>query len=368
MTIMNNKIESLYVHIPFCHSLCHYCDFPKLLAIDSFIKPYLLSLKKEIESYNINKELKTVYIGGGTPTSISDEQFSFLLDLLDSYTKHIEEYTIEANPESLTKEKLLIMKKHGVNRLSIGVESTNDDILKSINRLHTFEDVKKANKLARDLGFDNISFDLIIGLPGVTNEMLIEDVKNILSLNPDHISCYSLTVHEHTVMGIKGIKPAEDDEMREKYDIVNKLLTDAGFIHYEISNWCKPNKYSRHNLTYWKDEQYYGVGLGAAGFINYVRYTNTLSINEYIKGKYLALKDNELPQDDFVYLMLSLRTIFGINYKEYQDRFGVSFLDRYLAIIKAKQYEKYFVFEEEKAYLTYEGMMILDTILLDIVD
>lgn len=363
---MNKPIESLYVHIPFCRSLCHYCDFPKLLVIDSFIKPYLLSLKKEIESYHINKNLKTVYIGGGTPTSLSDEQFSFLLDMLDEFTQNIIEYTIEANPESLTKSKLEIMKAHGVNRLSIGVESTDDEILKTINRLHTFDDVKKAYLEARELGFNNISFDIIIGLPNVTDEMLIKDIKNLIELNPEHISCYSLTVHENTVMGIKGIEPASDDEMRDKYDVVNKILTEAGYIHYEVSNWCKPNKESKHNLTYWKDEYFYGVGLGASGYVDDYRYDNTKSINEYIKGKCVSQRGYVDPKDDFSYLMLALRTIFGINYQEYNDRFHKDFLKKYLPKIKSNNYEKYFVFESENAHLTYEGMMILDKILIDI--
>ena len=367
-TKMNKDITSLYIHIPFCHSVCTYCDFAKVLYFNSFCEDYLRSLKNEMNQYNINKSLKTVYIGGGTPTSISDEQFSFLLSLVDPYIKDVIEYTIEANPESLTLEKLKMMKAHGVNRLSIGVESTNDKILKAINRLHTFEDVKKCVRNAREVGFDNISFDLILGLPNVSDEMLIKDIINILSLNPDHLSCYSLTVHQNTYMGIKGIIPPSDDEMRDKYDIVNKLLTENGYIHYEISSWCKPNKYSRHNLVYWKDEQYYGLGLGASGFIGNIRYTNTLNLNEYNQGKYEGFNEVIDLNDDFEYLMLSLRTIFGINYQEYQERFGISFLEKYKKRILDSGYSSYFIFGEDKAYLNYEGMMILDSILLDICD
>ena len=363
---MNKDITSLYIHIPFCHSICTYCDFAKVLYFGTFAKDYLNSLENELEQYHINKDLKTVYIGGGTPTSLSDEQFSFLLSLVDPYIKNIDEYTIEANPESLSLNKLKMMKAHGVNRLSIGVESTDERILKAINRLHTFNDVKEVVNNARKLGFDNISFDLILGLPQVSNEMLIKDINNILSLNPDHLSCYSLTVHQNTYMGIKGITPPNDDEMREKYDIVNKILTDNGYIHYEISSWCKGNKYSKHNLVYWKDEQYYGLGLGASGFIDNIRYTNTLNLNEYLKGQYEGFKEVVDLNDDFEYLMLSLRTIFGINYQEYQNRFGVSFLEKYKKRILDNRFESYFIFEKDKAYLTYEGMMIADTILLKI--
>ena len=363
----NKDIKSLYVHIPFCHSLCAYCDFPKLLAIKSFIHPYLLSLKKELDSYYINKDLDTLYIGGGTPTSLDDEEFSFLLSMLDEYTSNIKEYTIEANPESLSKNKLEMMKIHGVNRLSIGVESTNDDILKSINRLHTFDDVKKVMKEARNLGFDNISLDLILGLPGVNDEMLKEDIKRIIKLKPNHISCYSLTIHDHTKMGIDRIEPPNDDEMRKKYDLVASLLHEEGYQHYEISNWCKDDKMSLHNLTYWKDEKYFGVGLGASGYVNNYRYTNTLNISEYIKGKYIQTKDNIDQDDDFEYLMLSLRTILGVNYQEYQRRFHEGFLSKYLFQIKKNDDLKYFIFEKDHCYLNYEGMMILDTIFLNLI-
>ena len=154
--------------------------------------------------------------------------------------------------------------------------------------------------------------------------------------------------------------------MRDKYDIVNKLLTDAGYIHYEVSNWCKPHKESKHNLTYWKDEYFYGVGLGASGYVNDNRYDNTKSINEYINGKYISQNEYVDPEDDFSYLMLSLRTIFGINYQEYKNRYHEDFLDKYLPKIKFYNYEKYFIFESDNAHLTYDGMMILDKILIDI--
>ena len=361
-----NKPSSLYIHIPFCNSICTYCDFAKLLYRKEFVDLYLISLKKEIESYQIPHNLKTVYVGGGTPTSLDDEQFSFLLSLIDDYVGDVEEYTFEANPESLSVSKLEMMKKHHVNRLSIGVESTNDKILKSINRLHTWEDVKRAYLEARRIGFDNISFDLIIGLPNVSDEMLINDINNIIELNPEHISCYSLTIHPQTVMGIKGYKELSDDEIRRKYDLINEILMKHGYTHYEISNWAKVNKVSKHNYVYWKCEHYYGVGLNASGYIDNIRYENTKNLSDYIKGKYVLIKEEVDPNDDFEYLMLNLITSRGIVFEEYKNLFGMSFMDKYQKRIKDNKLDNYFVFDDYHIYLTYEGMMVLDAILLDL--
>ena len=360
---MIDKVTSLYVHVPFCSSICSYCDFAKVLYFKDLANDYLKSLEKEILLYKIDKPLKTVYIGGGTPTSLDDEQFSFLLSLLDPYIdENILEYTVEANPESLTLNKLKIMKEHHVNRLSLGVESTDDRILKYIGRQYTFEDVKKVVGLAKKEGFDNISIDLILGLPQVSNEMLLKDINNILSLDINHISAYSLTVHENTKFYLEGIKEKDDDEMREKYDIINKILENHGYLHYEISSWTKDDKFSKHNLVYWKDEQYYGLGLNASGYINNIRYTNTRNLYKYNKGLYKDYEEVVSKEDDLeYYLMLNLRTIFGIDLDEFKEKFGFDFLNRY-------ELNEYFVIENNHVHLTYPGMMILDNILINLLD
>ena len=206
----NNSPKSLYIHIPFCEALCDYCDFPKLQYFTFFAAKYLIYLQKELDSYNIGKDLKTIYIGGGTPTSLEDHLFEKLLKMVLPYTKNIQEYTIEANPESLSLNKLKLMKNYGVNRLSIGVESTDDKILKTINRHHTFSDVKKAIKMAKEVGFDNINVDLILGLPHCLKPQLKKDLDNLLSLPITHISCYSLSIHPHTSFYLRGIKERKD--------------------------------------------------------------------------------------------------------------------------------------------------------------
>jgi len=361
----NKDIESLYVHIPFCECLCNYCDFTKLQYFHIFVKPYLENLQNELKSYEI-KNMKTIYIGGGTPTCLKDDEFETLLKMVEPYSKEVIEYTVEANPESLTDSKLKLMKKYGVNRISIGVESTNDKILRSINRNHTFEDVKTAINTAKEFGFTNINVDLILGLPNVTMNLLKEDIENVLALNINHISCYSLTVHDHTVFGIKKIKEPSEDFSRDAYDTVHNLLCKHGYNHYEISNFAKKGYESLHNLTYWKDERYYGCGLGASGFVNNIRYTNTRSISEYNAGKRISEKEEITVNDDKeYYIMLNLRTMFGISYKDYQERFGEDFYIKYREPIESNVKAGFLVKNELGIRPTYAGMMILDKIILD---
>ena len=362
---MTNNVKALYIHIPFCERLCDYCDFTKLQYFRSFAEPYIKTLKKEIESYQISQELDTIYIGGGTPTCLEDDLFEELLSFLFAYTKGVKEYTVECNPESLSQNKLAIMKRYGVNRLSIGVESTNDMILKSINRNHTYEDVQKAILNARKMGFDNINVDLILGLPNVTKSLLKKDIVNILSLNVEHISCYSLTVHENTVFAINGISEPDGDFARDLYDLVNKELENNGYIHYEVSNWSKPGRFSQHNMTYWKDEQYYGVGLGASGYVNKCRYTNTKSINAYLEGKFIQTSEEiSLSEDEEYYIMLNMRTINGISYKDYYEKFNKDFLHARGRAIDYLVTEKLITKDEIGIKPTYEGMMVLDSVVL----
>ena len=366
----NKDVKSLYIHIPFCQHICDYCDFPKLQYFRSFAEKYLKSLKRELNSYNIKHQLKTIYVGGGTPTALDDDLFEELLQIIQPYTRGIIEYTFEANPESLSIRKLELLKQYGVNRLSIGVESTNDKILKAINRHHAFQDVKTAISAARKMGFDNLNVDLIIGLPHVNKSLLKEDLDNILSLGVDHISCYSLTVHPNTVFYIKGINEPTDEMARDLYDLVESTLKEAGYIHYEVSNWAKPGKESIHNFTYWKDEPYYGIGLGASGYINDVRYTNTRNLEKYLSGQYVEEKETVSLEDDKTYfIMLNLRTNQGIDLKEYRNRFSEDLLVTHKEAIEnfIKEGLLFINKENEQLIATYNGMMILDQIILELV-
>ena len=366
---MKNKPKALYIHIPFCEHICDYCDFPKLQYFRNFATKYLKSLKKELCSYNIEHQLETIYVGGGTPTALEEDLFLELLQMIKPFANGVKEYTFEANPESLSIDKLEMMKEYGVNRISIGVESTDDKILALINRKHTFKDVQTAILRAREIGFDNINVDLIIGLPHVQKINFIKDLDNVISLGAEHISCYSLTVHPHTVFSLKGIEEPKEEFARELYDLAEKKLKEAGYIHYEISNWTKPNRESLHNYTYWKDEQYYGLGFGASGYIKDIRYTNTRNLELYNKGEYIAEKEIVSPEDDKVYfIMLSLRTIRGIVLSEYQERFGEDFYESHKEIVDDNIKKGNLIFKDGRIYPTYNGMMILDQIIMALID
>ena len=350
-----NKVKSLYIHIPFCNKICDYCDFTKLQYFRNFAINYLDALKDELTRYQI-KDLKTIYVGGGTPTALEDDLFEKLFKIIDTYTDGVTEYTFEANPESLSLNKIKLLKSHGVNRVSIGVQTTNDKILKAVNRDHTFEQVKTAIGNLKDNRIDNINVDLILGLPHTSEKILKEDLKNILSLGVKHISCYGLTVNPHTVLFNKGFKEPEGDVLRQYYDIVEEELTKHGFIHYEVSNWAKPGYQSEHNLTYWRNEQYFGCGLGASGYIEDIRYKNTVNLSQYLKRAFINEKEQVSEKDKCTYqIMLNLRTIEGLE---------LSFVKN-----KEKEIEElisggYLIKENNHLIATYQGMMTLDQIIL----
>ena len=353
-----NKIHSLYIHIPFCNKICDYCDFTKLQYFRTFAVSYLKALKDELKSYKI-KNLKTIYVGGGTPAALEDDLFLELLQMIEPYTKGVKEYTFEANPESLTLEKIKMLKEYGINRISLGVQTTNDKILEAVNRDHTFEQVKTAIKNLKDNAIDNINVDLILGLPHSSKKILKEDLKNILSLNIKHISCYGLTVNPHTALFNKGFKEPESDVLRDFYDLAEQTLKENGFIHYEVSNWAKPGYMSEHNLTYWRNEEYYGVGLGASGYIKDIRYKNTVNLSQYLKHNYVNEKEKVSTKDKLTYqIMLNLRTIEGLD----------------MAFIKGKELvvdelikQGLLIKEQNKLIPTYEGMMTLDQIIIKLI-
>ena len=371
MMMKNKEIKSLYIHIPFCEHICDYCDFSKLQYFRLFAEKYLIALKQELEFYKVNKHLKTIYIGGGTPTALEDDLFEQLLVVVDEYRNDVIEYTVEANPESLSLEKLEMMKAHGVNRISLGVESTDDEILKSINRHHTYKDVQIAISNTRKVGFDNLNVDLIIGLPGVNKASFKRDLDRVLSLDVEHVSCYSLTVHPNTVFGIKGTMEPSEGLSRELYDIAEETLKGHGYIHYEVSNWSKEGRTSLHNFTYWKNEPYYGVGLGVSGYVNSVRYTNTRNIKKYFKGDYVEEKNPVTLKDDKFYtIMLNLRTIEGIDLNQYQAVYREDLLEKYQTSINRFIKDGYLVYDkkEHRLFPTYEGMMILDQIIMELTE
>ena len=361
---MNRDIKSLYIHIPFCNKICDYCDFTKLQYFRNFAIDYLKALKDELDSYHI-KNLKTIYVGGGTPTALEDDLFEELLKIIDTYTDGVEEYTFEANPESLSLNKIKMLKSHGVNRISIGVQTTNDEILKLVNRDHSFKQVQEAVKNLKEQGINNINVDLILGLPHSSKKILENDLKNILSLETKHISCYGLTVNPHTALFNKGFKEPAGDILRELYDIVEETLIKNGFIHYEVSNWCQPGYQSEHNLTYWRNNQYFGCGLGASGYIGEIRYKNTVNLSQYLKRTYVFEKEHVSEKDKLTYqIMLNLRTNEGLDLDYIKKEFGVNLMQTHQEEIDDLIRRKYVYLKDNRLIATYEGMMILDSLIL----
>ena len=350
-----NKVKSLYIHIPFCNKICDYCDFTKLQYFRNFASKYLDALKEELESYKI-KDLKTIYVGGGTPTALEDDLFEELLKIINAYTDKVEEYTFEANPESLSLDKIKLLKAYGVNRVSLGVQTTDDKILKMVNRDHSFEQVKSAIKNLKEVGIDDINVDLILGLPHTSEKILKKDIQNVLSLDIKHISCYGLTVNPHTVLFNKGFKEPEGDVLRKLYDTVEQELVKNGFVHYEVSNWAKPGYQSEHNLTYWRNEQYFGCGLGASGYIGETRYKNTVNLYQYLDRVFVNEKELVSEKDKRTYqIMLNLRTIEGLD---------VSFVKDKQEEIDSLINSGLLIRKDNRLIPTYEGMMVLDQIIL----
>ena len=362
-----NNIHSLYIHIPFCNKICDYCDFTKLQYFRNFAVKYLKALKAELDSYQI-EDLKTIYVGGGTPTALEDDLFLELLQIIDPYVAGVEEYTFEANPESLSLNKIKMLREHGVNRISLGVQTTNDEILKMVNRNHSFKQVQEAVNNLKNVGINNINVDLILGLPHTSEKILKEDLTNILNLDVEHISCYGLSVNPHTVLFNKGFQEPKSDVLRDFYDIVEQTLKNENFIHYEVSNWAKPGFESQHNLTYWRNQQYYGVGLGASGYIAETRYKNTINLSQYLDHTFIYEKENVSNSDKLTYqIMLNLRTNKGLSLNFLKEEFGVDLLEKKNEIIKQLISQKFLILKNDCLIPTYEGMMILDQIILKLI-
>ncbi|MDD4298846.1 MAG: radical SAM family heme chaperone HemW [Bacilli bacterium] len=319
-------MTSVYIHLPFCSSICTYCDFSKMYYDKKLIKPYLKALKDEIEKIYQGEEIRTIYIGGGTPNVLDMEDLQALFEILDIFNKNkIEEFTIECNSEYLNKEQLLLFKKNGINRLSIGVQSFNDKLLKVLGRNHNTDMVIKAVEEAKEIGFNNISIDIIYGINNQSMDDLKHDLDMVFTLDIPHVSFYSLIIEPHTKLYIESFEEIDEDLNEEMYRYINKVLTKNNYHHYEISNYAKEGYESKHNLVYWYNEQYYGFGLGASSYIGNIRYDNTRSLNKYLKGLYKKdehrLESREIMENEMI---LGLRLIKGVNkedfYKKYNKR------------------------------------------------
>ena len=314
-------MSSVYIHIPFCKHICNYCDFAKMYNNHELISNYLDGLEKEIKLKYKGEVLKTLYIGGGTPSSLTIDELRRLFEIISIFKYNDIEFTFECNVEDISDELLKFLKENNVNRLSIGIESTHDKYLKYLGRTYKREDIIKNIEIVKNY-FDNISVDLIYALPGETIEELKEDIDIIKSFNIPHISTYSLIIEPHTVFYNKGVSNIDEELDREMYDLICDSLSD--YKHYEISNFGISGYESKHNLVYWNNEEYYGFGLGSGGYIDNIRYLNTRNIMEYIKGKYI-LESDKLTKDEIVEnaFILGFRKIDGINKKDFNERYNL---------------------------------------------
>ena len=347
-------MKSAYIHIPFCKTICSYCDFCKMFYNEELVDNYLSELEKEIKTNYKGETLKTIYIGGGTPSSLNIKQLNKLLNIIKIFKLEKDyEFTVECNIENITKEKLELLYKNKVNRLSVGIQTFNEKYLKFLNRNHTKEEIKEKINLAKTIGFKNINIDLMYAFPDETLEELESDINEFLKLDIEHISTYSLIIEPHTKLYIDKIENIDEDLDRKMYDLICKKLNK--YNHYEISNFGKEGYESVHNLTYWNNENYYGFGLGASGYINNTRYDNTKNINEYLKGNYIKNKEvltkNIEIENEFI---LGLRKIKGINIekfnKKYDNIFKYDVVNRLLKQNKLKKDEKNIFINNEYIY------------------
>ena len=316
-------VKSAYIHIPFCKSICSYCDFCKVFYKEELVDKYLISLENEIKKRYKGEVLDTLYIGGGTPSSLNINQLKKLFDIIKIFKISDNlEFTIEFNIEDISKEKLELCKNNKVNRISIGVESFNKNNLDYLGR--------KANNIKEKIDlvkkyFDNINIDLIYALPCEDINVLKEDLDNILLLDITHVSCYSLIIEKHTKLYNLKEKNISEDLDYEMYELINSKLKD--FIHYEISNYAKKGYESRHNLTYWNNEEYYGFGLGSASYIENKRIYNSKSLNKYLENIFDYEEEILTKEDKILYeLILGFRKIDGININDFYDKFKIDIL------------------------------------------
>ena len=340
-------MRSVYIHIPFCNSICSYCDFCKFLYNEAWASAYLEMLSKEIDEYYEEDKIKTIYIGGGTPSVLSEKNLERLFSIIKKFnlSEGGIEFTFECNINDINRKLLQILSDNKVNRLSIGIESFDKKNLEFMGRFHEKKDVFKKIELAKEY-IKNINVDLIYALPTENMRVLKKDISNILKLDVEHISTYSLIIEEHTKIYNDKVKPIKEDLDYKMYSYICKKLGKKGFIHYEVSNFAKYGRESVHNLTYWHNEEYYGFGLGAHGYINEVRYENTRNFNKYLKGEYrfnelMVSKQEEMENE----LILGLRTSQGVDVDHFKEKYGVDIFKVFPNINKALD-KKLMIIEE----------------------
>lgn len=358
--------KSLYIHIPFCDQICSYCDFSKVFSTSFSHEEYLRVLLDEIKEENIEDDsLDTIYIGGGTPSSLNEKELETLLSYLSTHFHNVKEFTIEANPESLTEEKIKIFRKYNINRVSLGAQSVNDNILKTLNRKHSKEDIISCIKKLKENQIDNINLDFIYGFEEMKIKDIDDDIEFIKETKPKHVSFYALQIEEGTIFYNQHKKIKDDETLRAMYDAILQKLEKLGYLRYEVSNFSLPGYESKHNLTYWHDEEYYAAGLSASGYLHPNRFTNTRSINHYLNKQYhRTIEHIDSSNEEFEFLMLNLRLVNGFDLDVFSSRFHHDFLLSYQEEIK--RVKDYVEIKNNRFIIKKDYIYTMDQILLEI--
>ena len=354
--------KACYIHIPFCNGdKCKYCNFVSFNQPE-LITGYIYSLLKEInESYN-GEKLDTLYFGGGTPSLIPYDLLEKVLRKF-SFSENAE-ITLELNPENGRKEYIENLKKIGFNRLSIGSQTFDDNLLKIIGRRHNSNQIIETVNYAKNAGFNNISLDLIYGLPTQTNESIKKDLEKFIELDIQHISTYGLKIEGGSYWGTYPPDSVPDDDAQaDMYEVINEVLTSAGFERYEVSNFAKPGFQSRHNLTYWNNEEYYGFGVSAHGYVNGIRYSNYCTLKEYMEkpatheyGRFINEKE-KLEEEIF----LGFRKTEGVNTNKIFEKFNINFENKYKKVLQ--KYSDYIIKTDKGYAFNLKGTMLSNEIL-----
>ncbi|SNV84920.1 radical SAM family heme chaperone HemW [Clostridium cochlearium] len=374
----NNNGIGLYIHIPFCKEKCKYCDFVSYANKENFMKQYIEALSKEIKKECQSKKFRSIYIGGGTPSYVSNKYWEVLKESIESLDKSRDvEFSIEANPGTVTEEKLKLFKELGVNRISFGLQAWQYNLLNKLGRIHNVEEFLHSYKLARKLGFDNINIDLMFGIPDQKLEDWKETLEKVVELNPEHISCYSLIVEEGTPfykLYEKGqLNLPNEDIERDMYRYSIEFLQNKGYHQYEISNFAKENKECIHNLTYWELGDYIGCGLAAHSFLNGYRYSNVYNIEEYIK---LINEDKEIKINIYKnlikdnmeeFMFMGLRKINGVNIDEFYKRFHKNIYEVYGDVIMKYVNNGLIIEDQGNIFLSPTGIEISNSIMCDFI-
>lgn len=360
-------MKHVYIHIPFCKNICSYCDFCKMFYNEKFALTYLDALAKEVNEFYMGEKVNTIYIGGGTPSCLKEKELDQLFDIIKVFNRTTDcEITFECNPDDINDSLVAKLAVKGVNRISIGIQSFNIKNLKFMERESNFEDIRTKMNLIRYYGINNINLDLMYAIPGETLETLKKDIKLFLKLKPEHISTYSLIIEKHTKINNAHVTNIDEELDAKMYEYICKKLKRKNYIHYEVSNFALPNHESKHNLSYWNNEEYYGFGLGAAGYINGFRYENTKNLNDYAAEKYRETEALLSKQEIMEYeVMLGLRKMEGINLQEFYDKYEVNIQDVFP--VKPLIKNKDLIYKNGYLFINPEKIYVMNEILLKLI-